>query len=252
MYLHPLLISVLPEDRTELVQQSALRSYRRGDVVMDVDAAAECVYCVADGLLRVTVSGGGSGEDITSDFIKRDEFFLSSAFNEPEYRGGTSLVAALPSSVYVVPWEAMQRLCSKYPDVMMGLLKAGIKRTAMLRKQLRRISSSSSEPLISRVLHELTQLAPIDGGFDKRITQAVIASYSGLSREQVNKTMRDFESRGLVKKDGHAIHVPSEFASSDYREPQVVDKGDKAADESDPVDPSFFAQLFDDLARQAS
>jgi hypothetical protein len=64
--------------------------------------------------------------------------------------------------------------------------------------------------------------------------------------------MRDFESRGLVKKDGHAIHVPSEFASSDYREPQVVDKGDKAADESDPVDPSFFAQLFDDLARQAS
>ena len=132
----------------------------------------------------------------------------------------------------------------------MGLLKAGIQRTAMLRKQLRRISSSSSEPLISRVLHELTQLAPIDGGYDKRITQAVIASYSGLSREQVNKTMRDFESRGLVKKDGHAIHVPSEFASSDYREPLVIEKDAKTVDEAQPVDPSFFVELFDELARQ--
>ena len=62
-------------------------------------------------------------------------------------------------------------------------------------------------------LHQLTQLAPVrEGGYDKRISQSMIASYSGLSREVVNKTMRDMEQRGLLRRDAHAVHVMHTFA----------------------------------------
>ena len=44
----------------------------------------------------------------------------------------------------------------------------------------------------------------------------MIASYSGLSREVVNKTMRDMESRGLVRRDDQGVHVPPTFASTDF------------------------------------
>jgi len=44
----------------------------------------------------------------------------------------------------------------------------------------------------------------------------VIASYSGLSREVVNKTMRDMESRGLVRRDEHGVHVQPDFAATDF------------------------------------
>jgi CRP/FNR family transcriptional regulator, cyclic AMP receptor protein len=44
----------------------------------------------------------------------------------------------------------------------------------------------------------------------------VIASYSGLSREVVNKTMRDLESRGLVRRDEHGVHVDADFAATDF------------------------------------
>jgi len=63
------------------------------------------------------------------------------------------------------------------------------------------------------VLHQLTQLARVrEGGYDKRISQSMIASYSGLSREVVNKTMRDMEQRGLLRSDAHAVHVMHTFA----------------------------------------
>ena len=63
------------------------------------------------------------------------------------------------------------------------------------------------------MLRQLTQLARVrEGGYDKRISQSMIASYSGLSREVVNKTMRDMEQRGLLRRDAHAVHVMHTFA----------------------------------------
>ena len=67
------------------------------------------------------------------------------------------------------------------------------------------------------MLRQLTQLARVrEGGYDKRISQSMIASYSGLSREVVNKTMRDMESRGLVRRDNEAVYVTGEAAVTDF------------------------------------
>ncbi|MDQ0012916.1 CRP-like cAMP-binding protein [Variovorax boronicumulans] len=86
-----------------------------------------------------------------------------------------------------------------------------------LRGQFHRVSVLPAEDLALRVLQQLTRLAPAgQGGYDKRITQSVIASYSGLSREVVNKTMRDFELRGLVCREDDGVHVANDFATTDF------------------------------------
>ena len=113
----------------------------------------------------------------------------------------------------------LYRLCHKYPAITLELLELMTRRAALLRGQLRRIASSSSEKVVTRVLHELTQLAPAGThGYDKRITQSIIASYSGLSREQVNKTIRNLESRGLIRKQDDGIEVPPSFQYTDFQE----------------------------------
>ncbi|WP_422087261.1 Crp/Fnr family transcriptional regulator [Variovorax sp.] len=217
MYLHPLIANVPPAERAALVQCSELRSYRRNDVVLTADEWTDRIYCVAGGLLRVVAHGREDGGDVTTDFIRQDDFFLSPSFTEDRYQAMQTLVAALPSSVYLVPVAAVRKLCSQYPEVAIGLLGLAMKRMSVIRGQLRRISALSSEDLVSRVLHQLTQLAPaVTGGYDKRITQSVIASYSGLSREVVNKTIRDLESRGLVRRDEHGVHVDADFAATDF------------------------------------
>ncbi|MFM9926883.1 Crp/Fnr family transcriptional regulator [Variovorax sp. H27-G14] len=226
MYLHPLIAQLPQKERVALVQRSELRSYRRNETLLTANEWSNHVYCVASGPLRVVappVPGGGA--DVTTDFIHQDDFFLSPAFNEDSFQATQTLIAALPSSVYLVPISAMRNLCAAYPSVALCLLGMALKRMASMRGQLQRISSLSSEDLVTRVLRQLTYLAPAgtgSSGYDKRITQSVIASYSGLSREVVNKTMRDLESRGLVRREEDGVHVSAEFASTDFTSLQAM------------------------------
>ncbi len=251
MYLHSLLSSVPPEERAEFVSHLTVRSFRRGEVVLSHDETQECICCVADGLLRVVIGGPGNSadEEVTTDFIKRDEIFLASAFPDIRQQTRATLIAALPSSVQFVPWREFRKLCARHPVVLLALLKIKLMRTATLRRQLRRVSCSVAESLISRTMHELTQLAPMGtSGYDKRITQAVIASYTGLSREQVNKTMRDFEARGLLTKDAQGVHISANFAISDYQDMEVIpEKESGPDDELSVTDPAFFSDLLDDV-----
>lgn len=217
MYLHPLFAKVPSEDRKALVKRTEIRSYRRNDVILNLDDECGHIFCVGSGLLRVTVGGTSATADITTDFIRQDEFFLCRSFQHDTYKAEGTVLAALPASVYVMPVPFIRGLLLKHPSLTLGLLEHVMGRTMTLRKQLGRLSLSSSEKLVSKILQELTQLAPVgEGGYDKRITQTVIASYSGLSREQVNKTMRDMEQRGLVRKDGSGVHVPPRFGDSDF------------------------------------
>ncbi|BEP62513.1 hypothetical protein GmRootV213_30670 [Variovorax sp. V213] len=212
------MVSVLPPaDRAALVKASELRSYRRNETVLAVDEWTDRFYCVASGLLRVVEHGRGHGGDVTTEFIRRDDFFLGSSFTEDRHQATQTLIAALPSSVYLIPIAAMRKLCERHPQLSLALLDIAMKRVGVMRGQLRRVSALSSEDLVGRVLHQLTQLAPAKtGGYDKRITQSVIASYSGLSREVVNKTMRDMENRGLVRRDDHGVHVRADFVATDF------------------------------------
>ncbi|MGF6346844.1 Crp/Fnr family transcriptional regulator [Variovorax sp. W2I14] len=212
MYLHSLFSSLSTADRTALIHCSQFRSYRRNDLVFESDEWTDHMYCITGGLLRVVARGNVGSADITTDFIRRGDIFHGPLLSEDNYQAAPTLIAALPSSVYLVPVAAVRELCAKHPEMALGLVDLTLRRRGLLRRHLRRISSLSAEVLVGRVLYELTQLAPVDsGGYDKRITQAVIASYSGLSREVVNKTMRDMESRGLIRRDGEGIHVPLDF-----------------------------------------
>ena len=231
MYLHPLLSSLSMKDRKALIQCSEFRSYRRNDLVIEADEWTDRMYCVTGGLLRVVARCNASSADVTTDFIRVGDLFNGPLLSDGHYQAVSSLVAALPSSVYLVPVAVVRALCSKHPEMAMGLVDLTMKRMGLVRRQMRRISSLPAAALVSRVLHELTQLAPVSsGGYDKRITQSVIASYSGLSREVVNKTMRELESRGVVWRDGLGIHVHPDVALTDFEEKFAATDGSSIED----------------------
>jgi len=243
MYLHPLLANVSRDEREALVKVTELRSCRRNEVLLQAEEWTDHIYCVASGLVRVVVHSSGDSSDATTDFIRQDDFFLGPTLTESRYQSDATLIAALPSSVYLVPLATVRSLCARHPEVAVGLLELVMKRMSGIRKQLRRISSLSSERLIGRVLHDLTQIAPAGAsGYDKRITQSVIASYSGLSREKVNKIIRDMEGRGLIQKDDESVQVPPSFASSDFQSPLSIEHNIL---ESEPhlTGPDFFSRL---------
>jgi CRP-like cAMP-binding protein len=207
MYLHPLTHGLPAPEREALARQSQLLYFKRNETVLQAGQRTDQLYCVASGLLRVVTPGRGHHPEFTSEFIRPDDFF-DLDLREDGHRSTQALVAALPSSVYLVPIAAMRALCARHPEVALALLGLAMERMSALRGQMQRLSTLPSEDLVRRVLHQLTQLAPArEGGYDKRISQSMIASYSGLSREVVNKTMRGMESRGLLRRDAQAVHV---------------------------------------------
>jgi CRP-like cAMP-binding protein len=199
MYLHSLFKHLPTTEREYLVSRSELKTYRRNERVCATDERIKKVCLVASGLLRVVVD-----EDVTTDFVREGDLYLHLEATEPTY----VLVAALPTSVYFVPADDIWTICREYPQVALELLRLTIERVANLRKHLQQISSNTSEARIACAMHELTLLAPgRNGGYDKRISQGVIASYTALSREVVNRAMRDLQVRGLLRKDRNAVHL---------------------------------------------
>ncbi|MDP9895032.1 CRP-like cAMP-binding protein [Variovorax boronicumulans] len=168
---------------------------------------------------------------MTTDFVSKDEFFFNPSLNAESYIAQATLIAALPSSIYLIPIGVLHRLCTLYPQVAVGLLELAAKRIYMVHGQMRRISSLSPIELVGRVLHELTHLAPAGpSGCDKRIIQALIASYVGLSREGVNKAMRELEHRRLVRRDEAGVHAPPELASTDFGALELESDGQNPQD----------------------
>ncbi|MBN8757680.1 MULTISPECIES: Crp/Fnr family transcriptional regulator [Variovorax] len=218
MYLHPLTASLPAAEREALIKCSELRHYKRNDTLLNAGESTDQIYCVASGLLRVvTPARDQQGTEVTTEFVARNDFFFDLSIRDDRYQSMHTLVAALPSAVYFVPIATMRGLCARHPEVALGLLGLAMKRMGMLRTQMRRISSLSPEAVVQRVMHQLADLAPSSaGGFDKRISQAVIASYAGLSREVVNKTMRGMENRGLMRRDEEALYLTEGMAMTDF------------------------------------
>ncbi|MGF6348939.1 Crp/Fnr family transcriptional regulator [Variovorax sp. W2I14] len=203
MYLHSLLKDLPASERELLISRSERKTYRRGETVAVRGERTGQICLVAAGLLRVVVD-----DDVTTDFIREGDFCLALETSDAGPHTTAALVAALPASVYFIPAEDIWEICRRHPSVAFEFLALITNRISNLRLHLHRVSSLSSEPLITRVLHELTSLAPArQGGYDKRISQEVIASYAALSREIVNKTMRSLELRGLLWKDDHAVYL---------------------------------------------
>lgn len=235
MYLHPLFTPLSPADRDALRDATELITYKRHQVVKTAGEACQHVYCVATGLLRVARYSRESNEEVTTDFIQRSDFYLPPSWDADTFECPATAIAALPSVIYAAPVRHIRGLCAKYPALPLGLLEVEARRIGMLRTQLRRVTTSSATSIVGRVLHELTQWAPAGrDSYDKRITQSVIASYSGISREMVNKTMKEMESRGLVTKDDQGVHVPASFASTDF-DVLPLEGGDGA--EARPAEP---------------
>ena len=214
MYLNPYLKTVPAAEREAFSQLCEQRTFRRKEVVLEAGTWVPYGVCVGSGLLRLEVQGS-DGAGVTTEFLRQHEIFWEYSERRFFYQSSVTLVAALPTHVFLVPLEALNRLVERHPSVVRAMAAQLINHLQQLRTQFRRVTTRSPEDVVARILHELTELAPAgDGVYDKRITQAVIASYAGLSREQVNKTMRELEARGLLKREDAGMRVPPSFGST--------------------------------------
>ena len=232
MYIHPLFASVPETARKAVGDASALSSFRRNEVILESGQKTDTVYCVASGLVRVVSTGSSEESELTTNFLRPDDIHVGANITDSDSCvSEVRLVAALPSSLYLLPRRYLRTLCEHYPKVTLRLLEFKLRQIDDMRRQMRRVATLSAEQIITRALYDLARECK-DGTrvLDKRIPQSVFASYAGLARQDVNKVFKDMEGRGLLERvDQTYVLSRAVGASTDFGDLEREEKKEELA-----------------------
>lgn len=191
-----------------IVRLSALgtiRHYRARTYLCHQGEPAPEVFFLVDGRIEVSsVSPNGSR-------------IFHAAVDDPQFVGElgplgdlprtASLLALAESEMWVAPCEDFVAFLMSEPTAARAVIKA-------LARQVQEHEAFVDDLLFldlkGRVAKRLLQLVtpdldtlPQDGVVAPEVTQADLASLCGGSRENVTRILKEFERRGLVRRDGH-------------------------------------------------
>ncbi len=150
------------------------------------------------------------GRELTVGVFGRGEVVGELAFLDGHGRSA-SATALSDSELWVLARDDFYRFIRRYPEAAPHVLARLSERFRRAYDDLRRRSFASTE---ARLAERLIDLMRVHGRLEgdgvliaTRATQGQLAELIGRSRVTVNKTLADFEARGLVRRIGHRILV---------------------------------------------
>lgn len=211
MIRHPLLAALSPEQRQAFAAKCRQLDVKRGDRLLACGDRTRHAYIINTGLIRVDVPG--KDNFAPTGFLTATDLVIESIVQQ-EWQAQADYVAVLPTTCWALPMELCQWLLQTQPAAVLAIVERCLVRIMTLRKELRRVNHETAEVAVGRTLYELGQESAGRRVVDRRVTQGTVAAYVGLSREQVNKTMRSLQEQGLLTKMPDGYEVASVFAAT--------------------------------------
>lgn len=209
--------SPLPAAALEhVISFSRRRTLREGETLFHRGDDADAVYVILAGRLRV-VSPGSDGREVALRIQQGGEIIGELSILHGGRRTAT-VVASEPCELLAVVRREFLGLIEQHPPVALGLLTAFAARIAELTEQLSDFALHKLPVRLARRLLDLSQIygqAAEEGlRIAARITQQDLAVWVGTTREAVNKHLRAWEDRGLIRLDRESLTIlrPPELA----------------------------------------
>jgi CRP/FNR family transcriptional regulator, cyclic AMP receptor protein len=200
----PLFAQLPDADCERLAGRSALRHYRRGQVVFYEGDPGDCLLVVADGRFKV-LARSAEGDDLLLAVVGPPESIGALAIADSGPRSAT--VEALTKAVVLrVERADIMRLMATETTVANALIQ-------MLAVVVRRLTGTAADLVFLDLPRRLAKLLIDQCGLTGRDvvdlpwTQADMASSIGASRQSVNAALRDFQRRGWITTEGPVLHV---------------------------------------------
>jgi CRP/FNR family transcriptional regulator, cyclic AMP receptor protein len=205
----PLFSGLEQAEREALARSMRKRTFKRGDVVFHREDPGLLLYCIISGRVRIYLPTG-SGDEVTLDILKAGEVFGELAVFDELPRSASAMAL---EDLVVLTLDRAHVLASiaEYPHAASRILAELSQRLRHTNNMLEDIITLDVPGRISKKLLELcdehgtkTATGIVIG---VTFTQQEIASMIGATRESTNKVLRNFQSRGLVRMDGHTLTV---------------------------------------------
>ncbi len=209
----PLFAVLQAEDLDELARTTRTRTYERGDIIFHKDDPGYTGYVIVSGAVKISVSSA-EGDEIILAILTRGEFFGEMALFDEQPRSADA-EAIQPTEVLAVQREDLIRLLEKRPRMAISqLLKLLAQR---LRATNELLEDAAFLDIPSRLAKRLLDLATAHGEktahgtrINLRLTQQDLASMIGARRENVNRALAYYQSRGWLSKEGGHFTILNE------------------------------------------
>jgi CRP/FNR family cyclic AMP-dependent transcriptional regulator len=187
---------------TEADVGKTIATYRKGETVFTQGDAADAVYYIQSGRMKVVVLSK-QGKEAVVGILQPRQFFGEGCINGPPQRTATTIamedckVTAIAKSVMV----AMLRDQPQFSQMFVAYL---LSRNVRIEEDLIDQLFNSSEKRLARLLLLLADFGressprPIDA----KITQETLAEMIGTTRSRVSFFMNKFRKQGLISYSG--------------------------------------------------
>jgi len=189
-------------DRQELVSHMHVRRFKESEVVYHRDDPAEDVFVVYHGLVK-SLLHDEEGHELVVALLGRGQFFGTLALFEKQPREST-VVAVIPTTVLQIARADGLRVLERNPRAMYFMFERLAGTIHQLSGMLEGIVFLDVPSRLAKYLIEADRV----GG--SALTQDDIAAAIASTRVTVNKTLADFERRGLIRVDRRQVVIVDE------------------------------------------
>jgi len=193
----PVFQGLEPGPLEDIARYAGMRRVARGVTVVQAGEAADSVYFVLNGSMKVLVSDE-DGREVIFTIIGQGAVFGEMGIFDASPRSA-SVVSAVPSDLVVFSQADFLSIMKNHFDVSLRIMGSMAQR---LREADRKIESLALMDVYGRVARLLLDMAEIVDGnclIRKKISKQDIAKMIGASREMVSRVMKDLIARGLVR-----------------------------------------------------
>ncbi|HEY7304830.1 MAG TPA: Crp/Fnr family transcriptional regulator [Bryobacteraceae bacterium] len=190
---------------------SRLTALRRSTALFSQGQAADSVYYIEDGLIKLTRTNGSGGRIILA-VCGAGHIIGEEVLAEGSKTYYTEAEVLTQASVFRIPRETVLRAFGNNPELAGALLDYLVQRKLALAQKVELLCLHDVE---YRILHYLAELSKLvkpneDGeGYQLPITQLELADLIGATRETTSTTLNQLERRGLVKLSRRLLTIPS-------------------------------------------
>ena len=206
----PFLADVGPDAAAELRSLGTRRRFPPGSAIfLEGDTAHETLILL-QGIVKISVSSF-DGREVILDLLGSGGLIgeLSAVDGQPRSATATTLT---PVEVLVIPCSTFIGLMHQRPELMYRLL---VSVTNRLRSSVRRQLEYGTGDALGRLCARLLEVAAEYGenrpdgtiDIDLPVTQADLASWTGLSREAIVKALRNLRELGWISGQGRRVTV---------------------------------------------
>jgi CRP/FNR family transcriptional regulator, cyclic AMP receptor protein len=186
-------LSALDLDR--IAEVTRLRDYPRGSVIVFEHDPGDALFVVRAGRVKVVLVGE-DGREVILGVLGVGEHFGELALIDDQPRSA-HVIAMEDAQLLVLRRDDFRRLVEEAPALAWALLQELSRRLRRADEKIGGLVLLDVPGRIARLLLEYAD-PERDDVIDAPLTHQVIAQMIGASRETVSRTMKDFQSQGLV------------------------------------------------------